>query len=55
MIGYEFEFGYTAGLLLGRADAAGRGGAICDVVDLEGGAIRGVVAAWWRRGGGVVF
>ena len=53
-MGCEFEFGYTAGLLLGRAEAAGRG-AIRDVVDLEGGAIRCVVAAWWRLGGGAVF
>ena len=53
-MGCEFEFGYTAGLLLGRAEPAGRGGAIRGVVDLDGGAIHGVVAAWWRRGGGVV-
>jgi len=31
------------------------GEAIRGVVDLERGAIRGLVAAWWRRGGGVVF
>ena len=41
-MGCEFEFSYTAELLLGRAEAAGRGGN-----SRRGG---GVVAAWWRRG-----
>jgi hypothetical protein len=41
-MGCEFEFSYTAGLLLGRAELAGGGGN-----SRRGG---GVVAAWWRRG-----
>ena len=52
-MGCKFEFSYTAGLLLGRAEAAGQGGN-----SLRGGSRRGtnslcgggVVAAWWRRG-----
>ena len=45
-MGCEFEFGYTAELLLGRAEAAGRGGD-----SRRGGSGRGANS---RRGGGVV-
>jgi hypothetical protein len=52
-MGCEFEFGYTAELLLGRAEAAGRGGNSRRGGSGRGGNSRrggGVVAAWWRRG-----
>ena len=58
-MGYEFEFGYTLGLLcVGRAEVAGEGmqfAARWRRGALEGGVVHGKVAAWWRRGGGVVF
>ena len=48
----EFEFGCTAGLLLGRAEAAGRGQFAAWWIWKGGNSLRGggVVAAWWRRG-----
>ena len=48
MMGCEFEFGYTAGLLLGRAELAGVGGQFAARWRrgaLERGAISGAVAA----------
>ena len=52
-MGCEFEFGYTAGLLLGRAELAGGGGNSRRGGSGRGGNSRrggGVVAAWWRCG-----
>ena len=51
-MGCEFEFSYTAGLLLGRAEAAGVGGQFAARWRrgaLEGGAIRGAVASRCSR------